>query len=678
MGGGKAVGDLTKAQARRRAAALREEIAEHDHRYYVLDDPVIPDAEYDELMAELEAIEERFPDLLEPDSPTQRVGGPPREELGTVRHESPMLSLQSIGEAEEMRRFLATCRDELGREPALAAEPKYDGLSVELVYEDGVLQVGSTRGDGRTGEDVTANLRTLGEVPLRLRDPRGVRRPRHLVVRGEVYMEKEAFEAFNAEREARGDKVFANPRNAAAGSLRRLDPTVTAGRPLRVFVWELAPSSSWCPATHHEGLELLEALGLRVDPEATVVEGAEAVEAFYAAMARRREELPHEIDGCVFKVDRLADHDELGTRAANPRWAVAWKFPSRQRTTRIEAIEVSVGRTGALTPVARVEPVRIGGVEVTSVSLFNQDEVERKDVRVGDTVRLERAGDVIPHVVSVVKEAREGRPRRWRLPPRCPVCGGAVSRPRGEVVARCTNASCPAQIEQRIRHFGSRHALDIDGLGEKLVAQLVERGLVEDLSDLFELEAGDLRDLERMGDKSADNLVRAIDRARERATLARVIHGLGLPHVGRALAGELADAFASLDALRGADRDDLEALEGCGPVVAAAIADWLDNERNQELLDALKAHGLDPRAARKGSRLRGRTLVITGSLASMTRDEAAGAVRRQGGKVTGSVSARTDWLVVGGDPGRTKVSDAERHDVEQIDEARFLRLVRRR
>lgn len=674
-----AVEGLTKKQARERAEELREDLAEHDHRYYVLDDPVISDAEYDRRMEELRAIEERFPDLVAPDSPTQRVGAPPRQDLGTVEHESPMLSLQSVTTADAMRRFVRTCQEELGKQRvSISAEPKYDGVSVELVYEDGVLEVGSTRGDGRTGEDVTANLRTLGEVPLRLRRPEGVRVPRHLVARGEVYMERGEFEAFNAEQEERGERTFANPRNAAAGSLRQLDPSITAGRPLHVFFWELAPSSSHRPSTHRESLELLDAVGLRIESHPEVLDDPEELEQWYAEMARGREELPYEVDGCVFKVDRLADHDEMGTRASNPRWAVAWKFPSQQHTTRVKDIRVSVGRTGALTPVASVEPVRIGGVEITRVSLFNQDEVERKDVRVGDTVRIERAGDVIPHVVSVVKEERKGKPRRWRTPKKCPVCGGEVSRPEGEVIARCTNTACRAQLEQRIRHFGSRPALDIDGLGEKLVAQLVDRGLVTSLADLFDLAEDDLRDLERMGDKSARNLVEAIDRAREEATLPRLVHGLGLPHVGRALAAELASAFPSLDDLRDASREELESLEGAGPVVSAAVLDWLRNENNQRLLDDLQERGLDPRTPRRGSRLEGKTLVVTGALESMTRDEAVEAIQAQGGRAAGSVSSRTDWLVVGDDPGATKVRDAERHGVEQIDEARLRKLLGRR
>jgi DNA ligase (NAD+) len=671
--------EMNKSQARRRARELREEISHHDYRYYVEEEPEISDAEYDELKAELVAIEREYPDLVTADSPTQRVGGEPKEELGTVEHETPMQSLRAVQEEDEFRHFHDTCRNELDKQRvSLVGEPKYDGLSVELVYDNGSLTTASTRGDGETGEDVTANVRTIREVVLRLRDDGDVSVPRHLVVRGEVYMAKDEFRKFNERQEKEGNKTFANPRNAAAGSLRQLDPKVTAGRPLRVFFWEIAPSSSNRPDSQWQALEMMRSLGLKTNPECKRFDGPDAAVEWFDGMKKRREDLDYEIDGCVFKVNALGDHEKLGTRASNPRWAVAWKFPSRRRTTRIKEIEAQVGRTGALTPVAVLEPVHIGGVEVTHVSLHNQDEIDRKDIRVGDHVLIERAGDVIPHVVQVIRNKRSGHETKYRLPRMCPACGGKVSRPEIEAVTRCTNAACPARLKQSVQHFGAKQALDIDGLGEKLVEQLVESGKVESPADLFELTVDDVASLDRMAEKSAKDLVGDIDQARKDATLPRLIFALGIPHVGRAVAGDLARKYGSLDALAGADEDQLMQAEGMGRALASAIRQWFDNERNQELLDRLKGHGLDPKARRKGGKLKGKTFVLTGELDSMTRDEAQEAVRDQGGRAASSVSGKTEYLVVGGDPGDTKLSGAEDHDVEQIDEKRFRELLGRK
>ncbi len=670
------VEDMNKSEARKRARTLREEISHHDHLYYVEDDPEISDAEYDELTDELIAIETKYPDLVTADSPTQRVGGEPREELGTVEHATPMLSLRAIKSEEEFRHFHETCRDELDkRRVSVVGEPKYDGVSVELVYENGSLAVASTRGDGRTGEDVTANVRTIREAPLRLRDAEDVPTPRRLVVHGEVYMRKDEFREFNERQEEAGEKTFANPRNAAAGSLRQLDPKITAGRPLRIFFWEVAPSSSNRPDSQWQCLDLMESLGLKINPDSERFDGPDATVDWFRRMAKRRDELPYEIDGCVFKVNDLADHETMGARASNPRWAIAWKFASRRRGARIEDIEAQVGRTGALTPVAILEPVHIGGVEVTHVSLHNQDEIDRKDIRVGDHVLVERAGDVIPHVVEVLKSKRNGNEKKYRLPDRCPSCGGKVSRPEGEVVARCTNTSCPAQLARSIIHFGSSDALDVDGFGEKLVRQLVERDMVEDLADLFDLTVDELTGLDRVGEKSAGNLAKALEAAKDDVTLARFIYALGIPHVGRAMADDLAREFGSIDALAKADADDLQDLTGFGDTVASAIAQWFDNDRNRKLLKRLKKRGLDPKTQRRGDRLEGMTLVITGQLESMTRDEAAEAIRLQGGRAASSVSAKTDCLVVGSDPGETKTSDAEDNDVPTIDEEEFLKLI---
>ena len=671
----KDVADMTKKEASKRADKLRREIEHHDHRYYVLDDPVISDAEYDELKDELVAIEDRFPDLVTPDSPTQRIGGKPREEFATIRHETPMRSLQAVNEEGGLRRFYETCCQQLHKQRVpLVGEPKFDGVSVELVYDQGRLAAAATRGDGETGEDVTANVKTIRQIPLRLLG-NGTSIPRHLVACGEVYMNKEDFRQFNRAQEEQGHKTFANPRNAAAGSLRQLDPNVTAERPLQIFCWEVAPASSRRPDSQWESLKLLRDLGLPINKETRRLKSLEEALEWHHNMEKKRDELPYEIDGCVFKVNNLEDHETLGVRAANPRWAVAYKFTSRRKTTRVERIAAYVGRTGTLTPVAYLEPVHIGGVEVTHVSLHNQDEIDRKDVRVGDTVLVERAGDVIPHVLEVVKEKRSGNEKRYRLPSKCPACGGPVIKPEGEAATRCTNASCPAQLKASVQHFASKEAFDIDGLGEKVAGQLVDESLVEDLADLFELRAEQLTPLERMGRKKAQNLVDAIQNSKN-VSLPRLIYGLGIPHVGRALADTLALEFGSLDELVQADKERLLEIEDIGTTVAEAVAGWFDNRPNQSLIKRLRDHGIDPKArGKRGARLKGKTLVITGTLESMTRYEAKEAVRRQGGKASSSVSAKTDYLVVGADPGGTKTQVAEKNDVERIDEDRFLELI---
>jgi len=672
---------MTKPEARKRADVLRRRIEQHNYRYYVLDDPQVSDAEYDELLAELRAIEEAHPDLVTADSPTQRVGGEPREGFATIRHETPMRSLLSVAGEEEMQRFVETCRKELGRPgaPGLVAEPKYDGVSVELVYEKGLLESASTRGDGTTGEDITANVRTIAEVPLRLREEEA-KPPAHFVVRGEVYMEKKEFAEFNRRQEEAGRKTFANPRNAAAGSLRQLDPKITAERPLRIFFWEITPASGARPETQWECLEAMRALGLKTCPESARLGSADEAVRWHHDLENRRDALAYEIDGCVFKVDRLADHERLGVRAANPRWAVAYKFAPRQKTTRIVAINAQVGRTGAITPVALLEPVEIGGVTVTHVSLHNQDEIDRKDIRVGDTVLVERAGDVIPHVVHTIADKRSRGTKAYHLPRKCPVCGEAVVKPEGEAITRCANASCPAQLKEHVKHFGSKQALNIDGLGDKVVDQLVDGGLVRDVADLYDLGAGELADLERMAEKSAANLVEAIVGSKE-ASLPRVIFGLGIRHVGRALAETLAAAFGSLDALAKADAERLLEVEDVGPEVAASLVEWFGSAANRALVEKLRRHGINPKmkkAASGGGRLAGKTIVVTGELATMTRDEAQEAIRREGGKAVGSVSKNTDYLVAGANPGSTKMRAAEKHGTPILDEEAFRRLLGKR
>jgi DNA ligase (NAD+) len=668
------LGQLNKTQARRRVAQLRREIDEHDRRYYVLDAPVISDLEYDSLKRELMDLEECFPELVTPDSPTQRVGGEPREGFITIRHETPMLSIQSIWREDEFRRFYQTCLKELGK-CVLVGEPKYDGASVELVYEDSALSFASTRGDGDNGEDVTANVKTIREIPLRLPagEGRKVRVPRHLVLRGEIYMNKREFEQFNRRQEDLQAKTFVNPRNAAAGSLRQLDPKITAGRPLHIFFWEITPATTGRPDSHWECLQLMQALGLKTNSDVRRFTSVDAAIDWYDEMKKRREELPYEIDGCVFKIDSLTDQERLGTRAANPRWAVAWKFPPLQKSTRIKNIDAYVGRTGALTPVATLDPVRIGGVEVVHVTLHNQDEIDRKDIRIGDTVLIERAGDVIPHVVKVIEERRTGRERKYRLPAKCPACGSEIVRMPDEAIARCQNATCPARLREGIIHFASTEAMDIRGLGKKLADQVIEKGLIKTFADIYELTLQDLKKLIRMGGKSAQNIINSIDRSRRNAKLDRLIYGLGIPGVGRALATDRAAQFQSIDRLAKADAPSLRSA-GFGAVVSSRIEKWFSNDENQELIRRLRQTGIDPKFERKASRLEGKTVVFTGELEKITREQAKELVIQQGGRVSESVSRNTDVLVVGARTGRTKIDSARKYGTKTLTESEFLQL----
>ncbi len=665
------VQDMTKKEARSRAKELRKELERHNYRYYVVDDPDITDAEYDELKDELITIEEAYPDLKTDDSPTQRVGAEPREEMGTVKHETPMMSLKAIYKEDEFRSFWADCKTRLDKSRiSMIAEPKYDGLSVELVYENGSLQTASTRGNGETGEDVTDNVKTIDEVLLQLQGNGSI--PRHLVVRGEVYMRTDEFKSFNEQQEESGKKTFANPRNAAAGSLRQLDPSVTAERPLRIFFWQMTPSSSNVPESQWEALEKMRSLGLKTNPECEKIASPDDAVKWYEQMQDKRDDLDYEIDGCVFKINKLEDHDTLGTRASNPRWAIAWKFAPRRKSTRIKDIEAQVGRTGALTPVASLEPVHIGGVEITSVSLHNQDEIDRKDIRIGDHVVVERAGDVIPHVVEVQTSKRNGHEEKYQLPKKCPSCGEKVVRLEEEAIARCQNTSCPAQLKESVKHFGSSQALDIDGLGKKLVEQMADEDLVKTPADLFALSKDDLTSLDRMGKKSAENLLKAVDEAKDNVTLPRLIFGLGIPHVGRAMARDLAQAYGSLDKLAAASEAELCDLEGMGEKVAGAIYEWFRIDENKNLIKRLKDYGLDPKMKAQDGAFSGKKLAMTGSLDSMSRDEATRAVEQEGGKVTDTVSSETDYLVVGSDPGNRKTSDADEHNTATLNEKQFL------
>jgi DNA ligase (NAD+) len=556
----------TKEEAETALKKLREAVRYHNYRYYVLDDPIISDAEYDRLMADLQALEEKFPELLSPDSPTQQIGGPPREELGSVPHPVPMLSLKTAYREDDVKNFDKNCREKLNRQAVdYMAEPKYDGLAVELIYERGRLALASTRGNGVTGEDITANIKTLKEVPLVLLAHDGQIPPPRLVVRGEVYMRKDEFKGLNRQREEAGENLFANPRNAAAGSLRQLDPKVTARRPLHIFFYELVESEGRTFKTQEEVLRTLITWGLKVNQEKSqLCSGIEEAIRYYQAMAEVRDELEYEIDGVVFKVNNLSDREELGFRTRDPRWALAYKFEARQMNTVIRDIEVNVGRTGVLTPVAILEPVRLGGVEVGRATLHNQSEIERKDIRIGDTVLVERAGDVIPYVVKSMKENRNGSERTFHIPDHCPVCGSAVIMSEDRKRASCTGLTCVAQLRKHISHFASKGGMDIDGLGEKMAEQLVDTGRVRNLSSIYRLRKENLLSLERMGDKSADNLLRAIERSKER-TLDRFLFALGIPQVGEHMARVLAEHFRSIDDLMGASAEDLQRIHEIGP-----------------------------------------------------------------------------------------------------------------
>jgi DNA ligase (NAD+) len=666
--------------AAERAAELRERLHHHNYRYYVLDDPEISDAEYDRLLRELQELEQEHPDLVTADSPTQRVGAPPLEKFGTGRHVVPMLSLNNAFDAGEMAEFDRRVHDRLGVEGDIAycAEPKLDGLAISLLYEDGIFTRGLTRGDGATGEDVTPNLRTIEALPLSLR---GKQLPTRLEVRGEVYMPRAGFEQLNADHRERGVKPFANPRNAAAGSLRQLDSRISAQRPLRLYCYSVGlAEGADLPATQSGTLEWLRGHGFPVVPERTVVHGLEAARDWHEELARRRAELPYEIDGVVYKVDDLAQQRELGFVARAPRWAIAWKFPAEEQVTVLRNVEFQVGRTGAVTPVAKLEPVTVGGARVSNATLHNMDEIERKGVRIGDTVIIRRAGDVIPEVVRVIEEKRPKGARRPKMPSQCPVCGSDVVREDGQAVHRCTGGLyCRAQRKEAIKHFASRRALDIDGLGDRIVDQLVERGLVEHVDQLFTLTKDQIAGLERMADKSAQNLVDALEQSR-RTTLARFVYALGIREVGEATARALAAHFGSFRNLMEASEEELVEVPDVGPIVAKSIRTFFDQQHNREIIESLlrkdriELTDEGPPVDTGHRPLAGTTYVLTGSLDAMTRDEAGERLRALGAKVSGSVSKKTTAVIAGADPG-SKVTKARQLDVPVLDEAALMELL---
>lgn len=673
-----------------RAEALRAALHEANHRYYVLDDPQLADAEYDALLRELEALEAADPSLRRPDSPTQRVGAAPASRFAAVRHAQPMLSLNNAFSEEEVLAFDRRVREGLGWEQvSYVAEPKLDGLAVSLRYEDGVLVRGATRGDGRTGEDITANLRTLRQIPLRLR----AAAPKVLEVRGEVYLSHAGFAALNAAQRARGEKTFVNPRNAAAGALRQLDPALTAARPLQIFAYGAGfVEGGALPRRHSELLDWLGTLGFPVCAEWRRVEGAQGCLDYYAALLARRPQLPFDIDGVVYKLDDLAAREELGEVARAPRWALAHKFPAEEAITRLLDVEFQIGRTGAVTPVARLQPVFVGGATVANATLHNMDEIVRKDIRIGDTVIVRRAGDVIPEVKAVVLEQRPDDARAVSLPAQCPVCGSPVARDEGEAVARCSGGlTCRAQLHAGLLHFVSRRALDIEGLGEKLLQQLIDEGLVADPADLFALTPPQLAGLDRMAEKSAANVYEALQRARQ-TTLPRLIFALGIRDVGEATAAALARHFGSLDALIAAceadaltdlpearDRDRfprLREVPDVGVEVARSLVHWFGDARHRALLGRLVEAGLHwpAMAGRVASGpLSGRRFVITGTLPE-PRQAVAARIEQAGGQVTGSVSAKTDYLVAGEAAG-SKRAKAEQLGVPVLDWPALLKLI---
>ncbi|HNG65672.1 MAG TPA: NAD-dependent DNA ligase LigA [Thauera aminoaromatica] len=668
----------TAADAAARAAALRAEIARHDHAYYVLDAPTIPDAEYDRLFRELQAIERAYPALRSADSPTQRVGGKALAQFATVRHRVPMLSIstETDTEASGALAFDARVRRALGLDEddaavAYAAELKFDGLAISLRYEDGVLVQAATRGDGETGEDVTSNVRTVKAIPLRLLGEA----PPVLEVRGEIYLRRDDFERLNARQAEAGEKIFVNPRNAAAGSIRQLDPGIAARRPLSFYAYGLGEVAGWTlPATQTEVLDALAAFGLPVCGHRAQVRGAEGLAAFHARIGALRDTLPFDIDGVVYKVDALALQQQLGFVTREPRWAVAHKYPAQEAVTLLRDIEVQVGRTGALTPVARLEPVFVGGVTVTNATLHNQDEIDRKDVRIGDWVIVRRAGDVIPEVVAPILERRGDELPRFVLLdrfPTCPVCGSHVVRGEDEAVARCTGGLfCPAQRKQALLHFAGRRAMDIEGLGDKLVDQLVDAAIVKTPVDLYRLGVLALANLERMGEKSAQNLLMAIEKSRG-TTLARFIFALGIRNVGEATARDLARHFGKLDALIAADVDALQQVPDVGPIVAKCIAEFFAEPHNREVIEQLRAAGVhwaegEPQGSVAGA-LAGKTFVLTGTLPTLSRDEAKARIEARGGKVAGSVSKKTHYVVAGAEAG-SKLDKAQALGVAILDE----------
>ena len=657
---------------------LRDELREHNYRYYVMDDPSVPDAEYDRLFRQLKQLEQERPELITADSPTQRVGDTPLSAFTQVQHRIPMLSLDNVFNEQELIAFDQRIRERMGIEEDIeyVCEPKLDGLAVSLMYENGVLVQAATRGDGQTGEDITQNIRTIDSIPLKLR---GKGYPSVLEVRGEVFMPRKGFLALNEAAASKGEKTFANPRNAAAGSLRQLDSRITATRPLDMYCYGVGyVEGGSLGKTHYDNLQLLKQWGMRVNNEIERVQGAKALQQYHDRILRIRDQLEYEIDGLVYKVNDLGFQDQLGFVSRAPRWATAHKFPAQEELTRLLGVEFQVGRTGAITPVARLEPVFVGGVTVSNATLHNMDEVQRMDVRVGDTVVVHRAGDVIPKVVKVVLERRPETTEPVLMPKACPVCDSAIVKPEGEAVARCSGGLyCQAQVKEAIKHFASRKAMDIDGLGDKLVEQMVDQGLISHVCDLFKLSVEQIAAMERMGQKSAQNIVDALQ-ACKNTTLPRFLFAMGIREVGEATALNLANYFGNLDKLKQADADALQQVPDVGPIVAKHIAAFFQQDHNLEIIDALIEAGVnwpDIEVAEAAEQpLAGKTYVLTGTLSKMGRDDAKQYLQQLGAKVSGSVSKKSD-AVVAGEKAGSKLAKAESLGVPVLSEDEFIGLL---
>jgi len=678
--------DISPEEAESVVPALRSLVRQHDHRYYVQDDPVITDAEYDRLYRGLEALEEAYPALQSDDSPTRRIGGEPIDAFEKHEHPEPMLSLSNAFDAGELRDWYDRCRRGLREahgdvEPEVVAELKIDGLAVALTYVDGRLDVAATRGNGRVGENITHNIRTVHRIPMVVPVEGDRTPPERMEVRGEVFMRKSEFDALNDRLREAGDEPFANPRNAAAGTLRQLDPSITAQRPLSFFAYSIGPATGDVPESHHEILEMLGDYGLPLDEHTQRFDDIEAVVSFCESWIERRDSLDYEIDGVVVKIDALPYQNELGSISNAPRWAVAFKFPAREATTTLEKIIVNVGRTGAIKPEAVLSPVQIGGVTVSQATLHNEDYIADRDIREGDTVVVKRAGDVIPQVVRPVPDARTGEETPWIFPTECPECGTELVRLEDEADWYCMNTECPAQFRRLVEHFVARNAMDVEGLGERVAHMLVDEGKIHTLADLFRLSVDDLTSLEGFARKSARNLINAIAEARDRP-LSRLLFALGIRHVGRTVAETLVKHVASIEALAEAKAEDLVAIDGVGPVIAESIVDWFAVNRNRTLVRELQAVGVNTKrkaheapadeASAADLPLADHTLVITGSLDGLTRKEASQMIERAGGKVTSSVSGNTDFLVKGDNPG-SKYDDAQDRGIPIVEGADALR-----
>ncbi|TXT55376.1 MAG: DNA ligase [Candidatus Thorarchaeota archaeon] len=667
----------TLKRAKDAVKKLRDAIEYHNYRYYVIDNPVISDSEYDNMLIALRKLEERFPELQSPTSPTQQVGGEPRDSMALVEHPIPMVSLKTIYEEDEVRKFDQTCREELGvASIEYVAELKYDGLAVEIVYEDSRIKVASTRGDGTTGEDITVNIKTIKEVPLKIKKFGSTPPPDRLVVRGEVYMSIEGFNELNEQRESEGKSLFANPRNAAAGALRQLDPTITAKRPLQIFVYGVAIAEGYVFETHWETLEMLRKWGLKTNIEMSrKCDGIDELLAYHQQMQEERDGLPYEIDGVVFKVNNLAYQEQLGMRSRDPRWAVAYKFKPRQATTILQDIIVQIGRTGKLTPVAVLEPVQIGGIEVTRASLHNQSEIERKDIRIGDTVLVERAGDVIPQVVKPIKDLRDGGEKKFKMPKKCPSCKTLTHTSEDKKLTRCLNIDCPAQLRRSVGHFASKMGMDIEGLGPKRVNQLIDAGVVDSFLSLYTITVDELMELERFGESSAQNLIDQIEQSKKKP-LNRFLYALGIPLIGTQTAKILTEHYDTIYEIMDAKMEELERIDTIGPEVAKSIVDFFSEKKNRKLIKSLDQAGLEMpnKSIVREGKLEGFSFVFTGALETMSRREAQDLVESHGGKATSSVSGNTDYVVAGPGAG-SKFEKAKKLGVTIISENEFLQML---